>query len=338
MPCTKALKTRYVDGTPTSEVTPVTIWYTHPSHHGWSHKSQYHGHEWTTPVTIWYIHPSHHGHTKVNIMVMNGQLQSLSGTSTHPTMVTQKSISWSWAWMDNSSHYLIHPPTPPWSHKSQYHGHEWTTPVTITHHGHTNVNIMVMNGQLQSLHVFGTSTHPTMVTQKSISWSWMDNSCHYLVHPPIPPWSHKSQYHGHEWTTPVTIWYTHPSHHGHTKVNIMVMNGQLQSLFGTSTHPTMVTQKSISWSWMDNSHPFRSMSINHPIPEIIKAFSNSDLDTFVLHGITQVQQIEHPDKIFPTAVESCCNWINNTITIHDCILTQRVHTYETVIEWQCRHR
>ena len=23
-------------------------------------------------------------------------------------------------------HYLVHP-TPPWSHKSQYHGHEWTT-------------------------------------------------------------------------------------------------------------------------------------------------------------------------------------------------------------------
>ena len=31
-------KTRYVDGTPTSEVTPVTIQYTHPSHHG--HTSQ----------------------------------------------------------------------------------------------------------------------------------------------------------------------------------------------------------------------------------------------------------------------------------------------------------
>ena len=27
--------TRYVDGTPTSEVTPVTIWYIHPPHHGY---------------------------------------------------------------------------------------------------------------------------------------------------------------------------------------------------------------------------------------------------------------------------------------------------------------
>ena len=38
-----------------------------------------------------------------------------------------------------------------------------------------------------------------------------------------------------------------------------------RSLSGTSTHPTMVTQKSISWSWMDDSHLFRSMSIDHPV-------------------------------------------------------------------------
>ena len=36
--------TRYVDGTPTSEVTPVTIQYICPPHHG--HTSQYLGHEW----------------------------------------------------------------------------------------------------------------------------------------------------------------------------------------------------------------------------------------------------------------------------------------------------
>ena len=42
------LTTRYVDGTPTSEVTPVTIRWIRPPNHG--HPSQYHGHEWTTPV------------------------------------------------------------------------------------------------------------------------------------------------------------------------------------------------------------------------------------------------------------------------------------------------
>ena len=41
-------QTRYVDGTPTSEVTPVTIWYIRPPHHG--HNSQYHGHEWMTHI------------------------------------------------------------------------------------------------------------------------------------------------------------------------------------------------------------------------------------------------------------------------------------------------
>ena len=49
------------------------------------------------------------------------------------------------------------------------------------------------------------------------------------------------------------------------------------SLSGTSTHPTMVTQGSISWSWMDDSHLFLSMSIGRPIPE--KAISESDLET-----------------------------------------------------------
>ena len=39
-----------------------------------------------------------------------------------------------------------------------------------------------------------------------------------------------------------------------------------QSLYGTSTHPTMVTHRSQSWSWMIDSHPFRSMSITHPHP------------------------------------------------------------------------
>ena len=41
-----------------------------------------------------------------------------------------------------------------------------------------------------------------------------------------------------------------------------------RSLSGTSIHPTMLTQKSISRSWMDDSHPFRSMSVSHTIPEI----------------------------------------------------------------------
>ena len=32
--------------------------------------------------------------------------------------------------------------------------------------------------------------------------------------------------------------------------------------------PTLVTQRSMSWPWMDNPRPFRTMSIGHPFPEI----------------------------------------------------------------------
>ena len=41
-------KTRYVDGTPTSEVTSVAIRNIRPPHHG--HTSQYHAHEWMTNI------------------------------------------------------------------------------------------------------------------------------------------------------------------------------------------------------------------------------------------------------------------------------------------------
>ena len=43
-----------------------------------------------------------------------------------------------------------------------------------------------------------------------------------------------------------------------------------QSLYGTSTRPTMVTHRSQSWSWMIDSQPFLSMSISASthIPQI----------------------------------------------------------------------
>ena len=41
-----------------------------------------------------------------------------------------------------------------------------------------------------------------------------------------------------------------------------------RSLSRTSTHPTLVTRTSRSWSWMINSHPFCSMLIDPPIPKI----------------------------------------------------------------------
>ena len=39
-----------------------------------------------------------------------------------------------------------------------------------------------------------------------------------------------------------------------------------QSLYSTPTHPTMVTHRSQSWSWMIDSQPFLSVSISAPTP------------------------------------------------------------------------
>ena len=41
-----------------------------------------------------------------------------------------------------------------------------------------------------------------------------------------------------------------------------------QSLYSTSTHPTMVTHRLRPWPWMIDSHPFRSMSTSPSIPQI----------------------------------------------------------------------
>ena len=60
--------------------------------------------------------------------------------------------------------------------------------------------------------------------------------------------------------------------HGHLK--------SPQSLHSTSTHPTMVTHRSQSWSWMIDSHTFHSMSISPPPPYSSNgAISNFDFET-----------------------------------------------------------
>ena len=53
----------------------------------------------------------------------------------------------------------------------------------------------------------------------------------------------------------------------HSELDMSTARRRLKSpqlLYGTSTHPTMVTHRSQSWSWMIDSHPFHSMSISPP--------------------------------------------------------------------------
>ena len=55
----------------------------------------------------------------------------------------------------------------------------------------------------------------------------------------------------------------------HNKLDMSTARRRLkspQSLYGTSTHPTMVTHRSQSWSWMIDSQPFLSMSISASTP------------------------------------------------------------------------
>ena len=73
------MQTRYVDGTPTSEVTPVTIWYIRPPHHG--HTSQYHGHEWMTYILF---------------VIVNWPPHSWDKAISDSDLETPRSRSWVW--------------------------------------------------------------------------------------------------------------------------------------------------------------------------------------------------------------------------------------------------
>ena len=69
---------------------------------------RWHANVWSRPVTIWYIHLSHHGYSKVMVMLMNDQLISLLfhvNQSSHSwnkaisniDLETSRSRSWVWS-------------------------------------------------------------------------------------------------------------------------------------------------------------------------------------------------------------------------------------------------
>ena len=72
--------TRYVDGSLTSEVTPVTIRYIRPPQHG--HTSQYHGHEWMT---------------RIFSFIANRPPHSWDKTISDSDLETPRSRSWVWS-------------------------------------------------------------------------------------------------------------------------------------------------------------------------------------------------------------------------------------------------
>ena len=68
----------------------------------------------------------------------------------------------------------------------------------------------------------------------------------------------------------MTEWHDDHGNLAHLKLDMSTARRRLKSprpLSGSSTHPTTVTRKSVSWSWKDDSHPFRSTSVSRPIPE-----------------------------------------------------------------------
>ena len=73
-------QTRYVDGTPTSEVTPVTIRHIRPPHQG--HTGQHHGHEWMTQILL---------------VLCRSTTHSWDKASSDSDLETPRSRSWVWS-------------------------------------------------------------------------------------------------------------------------------------------------------------------------------------------------------------------------------------------------
>ena len=79
-----------------------------------------------------------------------------------------------------------------------------------------------------------------------------------------------------------------------------------QSLPGRSLHLTLVTKSSRSWSWMTESHPFCSVSIDPPIPEI-QLFQNL---TLKIQGRGQGQSQSHWSYLRPRVQSICLLFIS----------------------------
>ena len=78
-----------------------------------------------------------------------------------------------------------------------------------------------------------------------------------------------------------------------------------QSLPGASTHSTMVTQRSMSWSWIDNSHPL-SYYINLPSHSRDQAISNFDHKNFKVKIMGVVKGHGH-------VVSPASNWFTSSL-------------------------
>ena len=86
--------TRYVDGTPTSEVTPVTIRYIHPPHLHGCPLGHCHDHEWSTHIPF---------------IPCQSALYSSNKAISNFDLETASSMSWVWSKGKTiqSAHYLI---------------------------------------------------------------------------------------------------------------------------------------------------------------------------------------------------------------------------------------
>ena len=85
-----------------------------------------------------------------------------------------------------------------------------------------------------------------------------------------------------EWSTSLLPTKVQPTLEVWRKLNVSMACQRLkspQSLWGTPTHPTRVTPRWPSWSWMINSYPFCLFhDVGPPIPEISR---DSKLFTFL---------------------------------------------------------
>ena len=86
-----------------------------------------------------------------------------------------------------------------------------------------------------------------------------------------------------------------------------------QSLSGTPTHPTMVTQKSVSWPWMNDSH-IPSFHVNQPSHSWDKAISNSDLETSRSRSwVWSKDKVIQSDQYLINSLPSHFTWIRPSI-------------------------
>ena len=161
---------RYVDGTPTSQVTLVTIRYYPPTHH--DHTKQYHGHEWMTHILFVPCQSDVPFHEIRLLQTLTLKLQSQGhGCDQRAKSYSQPSIlltRFLFISHQSDQQFLRYSCFEIWPWNIQGQGHEWGKKVKVTYCTQYPTDALPFN--------FTSIGQPFLRYDQNSFWPWRNTS------------------------------------------------------------------------------------------------------------------------------------------------------------------